>query len=132
MERHETGRPTARFPSAVPVLHGDSAVVLLRVLHNTDGFGVTGQYACRGGGSGYDIHFAPIDAKPGCIEQTAIVAHYPTINEARAAMQKGEIYGFYYIPKGTTAKGAISTTAYRIVLIPTIRCLSPVLCSTKT
>ena len=32
-------------------------------------------------------------------EQTAIVAHYPTINEARAAMQK-----FYYIPKGTTAK----------------------------
>ena len=28
-------------------------------------------------------------------EQTAIVAHYPTINEARAAMQKGEIYGFY-------------------------------------
>ena len=37
-------------------------------------------------------------------EQTAIVAHYPTINEARAAMQKGEIYGFYYIPKGTTAK----------------------------
>ena len=27
-------------------------------------------------------------------EQTAIVAHYPTINEARAAMQKGEIYGF--------------------------------------
>lgn len=37
-------------------------------------------------------------------EQTTIVAHYPTINEARAAMQKGEIYGFYYIPKGTTAK----------------------------
>ena len=37
-------------------------------------------------------------------EQTAIVAHYPTINEARAAMQKGEIYGVYFIPKGTTAK----------------------------
>ena len=67
VERHETGKPTARFPSAVPVLHGDSAVVLLRVLHDTDGFGLTGQYACRGGGSGYDIHFAPIDAKSRCI-----------------------------------------------------------------
>ncbi|WP_291528371.1 ABC transporter permease [Bacteroides sp. UBA939] len=37
-------------------------------------------------------------------EQTAVVAHYPTVNEARTAMQKGEIYGFYYIPQGTTAK----------------------------
>lgn len=37
-------------------------------------------------------------------EQTAVVAHYPTINEARTAMQRGEIYGFYYIPEGTSAK----------------------------
>ena len=37
-------------------------------------------------------------------EQTAIVAHYPTFNEARAAMQRREIYGFYYIPQGTTAQ----------------------------
>ena len=37
-------------------------------------------------------------------EQTAVVAHYPTIADARIAMQKGEIYGFYYIPEGTTAK----------------------------
>ena len=36
-------------------------------------------------------------------EQTAIVAHYPTFNEAREAMQRGEIYGFFYIPQGTTA-----------------------------
>ena len=27
-------------------------------------------------------------------EQTAVVAHYPTIADARIAMQKGEIYGF--------------------------------------
>ena len=37
-------------------------------------------------------------------EQTAIVAHYPTFNEAREAMQRREIYGFYYIPQGTTEK----------------------------
>ena len=37
-------------------------------------------------------------------EQTAVIAHYPTISEARTAMQRGEIYGFYYIPKGTSAK----------------------------
>ena len=34
-------------------------------------------------------------------EQTAVVAHYPNIADARIAMQKGEIYGFYYIPEGT-------------------------------
>ena len=30
---------------------------------------------------------------------TDIVAHYPTISNATKAMQEGEIYGFYYIPK---------------------------------
>ena len=63
-------------------------------------------------------------------EQTAIVAHYPTINEARAAMQKGEIYGFYYIPKGPPPRRNLNDSLpYHS--IPTIRCLSPVLCSTK-
>lgn len=37
-------------------------------------------------------------------EQTAIVARYPDVREARIAMQRGEIYGFYYIPRGTTAE----------------------------
>ena len=37
-------------------------------------------------------------------EQTAVVARYPTVNEARTAMQRGEIYGFFYIPEGTSAK----------------------------
>ena len=36
--------------------------------------------------------------------QTAVVAHYPNVTEARQAMQRGDIYGFYYIPQGTTAK----------------------------
>lgn len=33
-------------------------------------------------------------------QQTAIVAHYGSVGEARSAMQEGEIYGFFYIPKG--------------------------------
>lgn len=37
-------------------------------------------------------------------EQTAIVAHYGTVDEARTAMQCGEIYGFYYIPKGLSTR----------------------------
>lgn len=37
-------------------------------------------------------------------EQTAVVAHYPNVTEARQAMQRGDIYGFYYIPEGTAAK----------------------------
>ncbi len=35
-------------------------------------------------------------------QSSEIVAHYPSVTEARKAMQKGEIYAFYYIPKGTT------------------------------
>lgn len=31
-----------------------------------------------------------------------IVAHYSSVAEARKAVQKGEIYAFYYIPEGTT------------------------------
>lgn len=35
-------------------------------------------------------------------QSTKIVAQYSTINEARQAMQKDEIYAFFYFPKGTT------------------------------
>lgn len=35
--------------------------------------------------------------------QTEVTARFGSINEARAAMQRGEIYGFFYIPKGLSA-----------------------------
>ncbi len=35
-------------------------------------------------------------------QSSEVVAHYPTVNEARQAMQRGEIYAFFYFPKGTT------------------------------
>ena len=35
-------------------------------------------------------------------QQTNIMEHYPDVAAARKAMQRGEIYSFYYIPKGTT------------------------------
>lgn len=35
-------------------------------------------------------------------QQTHIVAHYASFHEARKAVQRGEIYSFYYIPQGTT------------------------------
>lgn len=35
-------------------------------------------------------------------QQTHIVAHYPSVMEARKAIQRSEIYSFYYIPEGTT------------------------------
>ncbi len=35
-------------------------------------------------------------------QQTKIVAQYASVAEARNAMQRGEIYAFYYIPAGTT------------------------------
>ena len=32
--------------------------------------------------------------------QTAVIAHYGSVSEARIAMQRGDIYAFFYIPKG--------------------------------
>ena len=37
-------------------------------------------------------------------QNTKVVAHYPTLSEARTAIQENKIYGFLYIPKGTTDK----------------------------
>lgn len=36
-------------------------------------------------------------------QSTKVVAHYPSVDEARHAVQKGDIYGFVYFPKNTTA-----------------------------
>ena len=37
-------------------------------------------------------------------QMSKVVARYPSVTEARRAIQRNEIYGFLYIPKGTTAK----------------------------
>jgi len=37
-------------------------------------------------------------------QNSAVVAHYPTVGEARRAIQENQIYGFLYIPAGTTDK----------------------------
>lgn len=35
-------------------------------------------------------------------QQTAVVREFPSVSDARRAVQRGEIYGFYYIPEGTS------------------------------
>ena len=35
-------------------------------------------------------------------QMSEVVAHYPSVTEARKAMQQGQIYAFLYLPKGTT------------------------------
>ena len=40
--------------------------------------------------------------KLDAFQTSRIVAHYPSVTEARNAIQNNEIYGFLYIPKGTT------------------------------
>ena len=35
-------------------------------------------------------------------QSSHVVAHYPSVNEARKAIQQNDIYGFLYIPEGTT------------------------------
>ena len=37
-------------------------------------------------------------------QSSKVVAHYPTADEARTAIQRGEIYGFMLFPKGMTAQ----------------------------
>lgn len=41
-------------------------------------------------------------------QQTKITEYYPSVTEAREAMQRGEIYAFYYIPEGTTEEALSS------------------------
>ena len=38
----------------------------------------------------------------GSMEETDLAVRYPSFTEARHAMQRGEIYGFFYIPQGLT------------------------------
>lgn len=47
------------------------------------------------------------------MEEADLVASYPSFTEARKAMQRGEIYSFFYIPKGTT-KDALSSRQPKI------------------
>ena len=37
-------------------------------------------------------------------QNSKVVAHYPNMTEARRAIQRNKIYGFLYIPKGTTSQ----------------------------
>jgi ABC-2 type transport system permease protein len=36
-------------------------------------------------------------------QMSRVVAHYPSVTEARRAIQRNDIYAFFYIPKGTTS-----------------------------
>ena len=45
-----------------------------------------------------------LERKLDGFQMSHIVAHYPSVAEARKAIQRNEIYGFLYIPKGTTEK----------------------------
>ncbi|WP_302988130.1 ABC transporter permease [uncultured Muribaculum sp.] len=47
------------------------------------------------------------------MEETDLKYSYPSFSEARSAMQRGEIYAFFYIPEGTTEK-AIANRQPRI------------------
>lgn len=49
----------------------------------------------------------------GSMEETELTQRYTSISEARKAMQRGEIYAFFYIPKGLTEK-AISNRQPKI------------------
>ena len=42
--------------------------------------------------------------KLDAFQTTKVVSHYQNVNEARNAIQKGDIYAFLYIPEGTTSK----------------------------
>ena len=42
-------------------------------------------------------------------QQTDIVREYASVSDARRDMQRGQIYGFYYIPEGTTRKAQRQT-----------------------
>ena len=92
----------------VPVLHGHRSIVLFPVFHHPDGKRAADQSACRSGGPRHTATTRNIIRNLDAFQQTQIVAHYPSVTEARQAVQRGEIYSFYYIPKGTTEEALAS------------------------
>ena len=96
--------PPSCFPPALSVLYGDSTVVLLHILHHADGLRLPTDMPVGVVDQDMSATSRQLIRNLDAFEQTAVVARYPTINEARTAMQRGEIYGFFYIPEGTSAK----------------------------
>ena len=45
-----------------------------------------------------------LERRLNSFQMSKVVAHYSSVAEARHAIQRNEIYGFLYIPKGTTEK----------------------------
>src|SRR5574344_735400 len=43
----------------------------------------------------------------GSMEETELTTRYTSFSEARKAVQRGDIYGFFYIPKGLTEKAVL-------------------------
>ena len=96
----QTRSSAHRRPAAVSVLHDYCAGILLSVLHHPDGERTdlpAGVVDLDNTSTTRNI-IRNLDA----FQQTHIVAHYPSVMEARKAIQRGEIYSFYYIPEGTT------------------------------
>ena len=91
--------PPSCFPPALSVLYGDSTVILLHILHHADGLRLPTDMPVGVVDQDMSATSRQLIRNLDAFEQTAVVARYPTINEARTAMQRGEIYGFFYIPK---------------------------------
>ena len=53
------------------------------------------------------------------MKTTRLDHRYHTFSEAREAMQRGDIYAFFYIPEGTTEK-ALASRQPTVSFIPTI------------
>lgn len=118
MVSHETRMPPSRVSPALSLLHGDSSAVLLYFFTTLMDSGLptnmpVGAVDLDNSASSRNI-LRNLDA----FGQTAVVARYSSVNEARTAMQEGKIYGFFYIPKGMSAD-AQSQRQPKLSFIPT-------------
>ena len=94
----------ASQPSRCISLHGNSSDFQLYFLYYANEQAATYQYACSIVDLDNTSTTRTIIRNLDAFQQTKIVAHYGSFNEAREAIQRGEIYSFYYIPEGTTEK----------------------------
>ena len=61
----------------------------------------------------------------GSMEETDLGTRYPSFTEARSAMQRGEIYGFFYIPKGRRTQLLTVSRVFRSIPTKLTLCLVP-------
>lgn len=103
MASHAARVPSSGVTASIPFQHGNLASILLCILYYFDEFRLPEGLPAGVVDMDRSANSRNIIRNLDSFTQTEIVDHYSNIADARIALQKGKIYGFFYIPEGLSA-----------------------------